>query len=254
MFGKILVANRGEIALRILRTCRELGIRTVVAHSKADSGSLPVLLADESVCIGPERAPELSQHPEPHRGGRGDRRRSDPPGLRFPGGERHVRRDLPGLLDPLHRPEPRDDPSARRQGARAGARPEVRGPAPARERGRARGRGRGPSVRRRDRLPRPAQGGPGRRGTGDARRPRSRGARRGDPDVPEGGVGRVRVVRESTSRSTSRGPGTSRCRSSATGTASSSTSASGNARSSAGTRSSSRSRRRRLSRPRSGAS
>ena len=54
MFTKILVANRGEIALRILRTCRELGIRTVVAHSKADSNSLPVLLADESVCVGPE--------------------------------------------------------------------------------------------------------------------------------------------------------------------------------------------------------
>ncbi|HEV8310605.1 MAG TPA: acetyl-CoA carboxylase biotin carboxylase subunit [Methylomirabilota bacterium] len=54
MFGKILIANRGEIALRILRTCREMGIRTVVAHSKADANSLPVLLADESVCIGPE--------------------------------------------------------------------------------------------------------------------------------------------------------------------------------------------------------
>jgi acetyl-CoA carboxylase, biotin carboxylase subunit len=56
MFGKILIANRGEIALRILRTCRDLGIRTVVAHSKADTNSLPVLLADESVCIGPEES------------------------------------------------------------------------------------------------------------------------------------------------------------------------------------------------------
>ncbi len=56
MFGKILIANRGEIALRILRTCREMGIRTVVAHSKADVNSLPVLLADESVCIGPEES------------------------------------------------------------------------------------------------------------------------------------------------------------------------------------------------------
>ncbi len=53
MFTKILIANRGEIALRVLRTCREMGIRTVVAHSKADQGSLPVRLADESVCIGP---------------------------------------------------------------------------------------------------------------------------------------------------------------------------------------------------------
>jgi acetyl-CoA carboxylase biotin carboxylase subunit len=53
VFGKILIANRGEIALRVLRTCRDMGIRTVVAHSTADSGSLPVLLADETVCIGP---------------------------------------------------------------------------------------------------------------------------------------------------------------------------------------------------------
>ena len=53
MFHKILIANRGEIALRILRTCREMGIRTVVAHSQADAGSRPVQLADESICIGP---------------------------------------------------------------------------------------------------------------------------------------------------------------------------------------------------------
>jgi acetyl-CoA carboxylase biotin carboxylase subunit len=54
MFTRILIANRGEIALRILRTCREMGIRSIVAHSTADAGSLPVRLADESVCIGPE--------------------------------------------------------------------------------------------------------------------------------------------------------------------------------------------------------
>ena len=58
MFSKILIANRGEIALRILRTCREMGIRAVVAHSTADAGSLPVRLADESICIGP---PESAQ-------------------------------------------------------------------------------------------------------------------------------------------------------------------------------------------------
>src|SRR5437867_11805861 len=56
MFHKILIANRGEIALRIIRTCRELGIRTVVAHSKADTDSLPVRLADESICVGPDVA------------------------------------------------------------------------------------------------------------------------------------------------------------------------------------------------------
>jgi len=56
MFQKILIANRGEIALRIIRTCREMGIRTVVGHSKADEQSLPVRLADESICIGPADA------------------------------------------------------------------------------------------------------------------------------------------------------------------------------------------------------
>jgi acetyl-CoA carboxylase, biotin carboxylase subunit len=53
MFGKILIANRGEIALRIQRACREMGIRTVVVHSTADTDAKYVKLADESVCIGP---------------------------------------------------------------------------------------------------------------------------------------------------------------------------------------------------------
>jgi acetyl-CoA carboxylase biotin carboxylase subunit len=53
MFGKILIANRGEIALRIQRACRELGVRTVVVHSQADTDAKYVKLADESVCIGP---------------------------------------------------------------------------------------------------------------------------------------------------------------------------------------------------------
>jgi len=58
VFGKILIANRGEIALRVLRTCRDMGIRTVVAHSTADADSVPVRLADESVCIGPAESAE----------------------------------------------------------------------------------------------------------------------------------------------------------------------------------------------------
>ncbi len=58
MFRKILIANRGEIALRILRAARELGVQTVVAYSKADENSLPVLLSDESICIGPAPASE----------------------------------------------------------------------------------------------------------------------------------------------------------------------------------------------------
>ena len=53
MFKKVLIANRGEIALRILRTAKELGVKVVVAHSDVDAKSLPVLLADEALCIGP---------------------------------------------------------------------------------------------------------------------------------------------------------------------------------------------------------
>ena len=53
MFRKILIANRGEIALRIIRACREMGIRSIIAHSEADRDSLPVRLADEHICIGP---------------------------------------------------------------------------------------------------------------------------------------------------------------------------------------------------------
>jgi acetyl-CoA carboxylase biotin carboxylase subunit len=56
MFQKILIANRGEIALRVLRACKELGIRTVAVHSTADAEAMHVKLADESVCIGPPAA------------------------------------------------------------------------------------------------------------------------------------------------------------------------------------------------------
>ncbi|MFH7126579.1 biotin carboxylase N-terminal domain-containing protein [Klebsiella pneumoniae] len=63
MLDKIVIANRGEIALRILRACKELGIKTVAVHSTADRDLKHVLLADETVCIGP--APvrkKLSEH------------------------------------------------------------------------------------------------------------------------------------------------------------------------------------------------
>ena len=53
MLEKIVIANRGEIALRILRACREMGIKTVAVYSTADSNLKHVLLADETVCIGP---------------------------------------------------------------------------------------------------------------------------------------------------------------------------------------------------------
>src|SRR5215469_10084307 len=53
MFDKILIANRGEIALRVHRACKEMGVATVAVHSDVDSGAMHVRLADESVCIGP---------------------------------------------------------------------------------------------------------------------------------------------------------------------------------------------------------
>ena len=58
MFKKILITNRGDVALRVLRACKEMDIPSVVVHSTADADSMPVRLADESVCIGPPSSAE----------------------------------------------------------------------------------------------------------------------------------------------------------------------------------------------------
>ena len=60
MFKKILIANRGEVAMRIIFACRELGITTVAVYSEADENSLHVRFADEDVCIGPARSAETT--------------------------------------------------------------------------------------------------------------------------------------------------------------------------------------------------
>ena len=62
MFEKILIANRGEIALRVHRACKEMGIATVAVHSTADANAMHVRLADESVCIGPPPAARSYLH------------------------------------------------------------------------------------------------------------------------------------------------------------------------------------------------
>ena len=56
MYKRILIANRGEIALRIIRACRELGIETVAIYSEADRGSAYLDLADEAYCVGPAKS------------------------------------------------------------------------------------------------------------------------------------------------------------------------------------------------------
>ena len=61
MFNKILIANRGEIALRVIRAAKELGVATVAIHSTADADAMHVRMADESICIGPPAlCPKLS--------------------------------------------------------------------------------------------------------------------------------------------------------------------------------------------------
>ena len=116
MYKRILIANRGEIALRIIRACREMGIETVAIFSEADRGSAYLDLADEGLLRRPRQ--ELAQLPEDrprHQRGRSRQRRGDPSGLRLSGRERPFQRDLPQLQDRLHRPLARGHAAAGRQ-------------------------------------------------------------------------------------------------------------------------------------------
>ena len=111
MFEKVLIANRGEIALRIHRACREMGIRTVAVHSTADADAMHVRLADESVCIGPPPARDSYLNiPAILSAATITGADAIHPGDRLPVGEREVRRDGGGARLDLHRPLARAHP------------------------------------------------------------------------------------------------------------------------------------------------
>ncbi len=123
LFDKILIANRGEIALRIQRACRELGIKTVVVHSEADRDAKYVALADESVCIGPPpSAQSYLNIPAIIAAAEVTDAQAIHPGLRFPVRERRLRREGRALRLRVHRPAVRHDPADGRQDQREGTR------------------------------------------------------------------------------------------------------------------------------------
>jgi len=91
VFKKILVANRGEIAVRIIRACKELGVRSVAVHSEVDNDAMHVRMADEHLCIGPAD-PSLSYRNIPN----------------ILSGERALRRGVRVNWGEVHRPEFRE--------------------------------------------------------------------------------------------------------------------------------------------------
>ena len=250
MFDKVLIANRGEIALRIHRACHEMGIATVAVHSTADANAMHVRLADESVCIGPPPARDSYLNiPAIIDGVRDHRRAGDPSRLRLPVRERALRRDRRGARHHLHRPEAGTHPADGRQdrGQEGGQGPRHSGRAGLRRRRHRRRRSQ--AHRRRDRLSGADQGG------GRRRRARHEGRAHAKTSCrsrcrPRAPKPRPRsATTRSTSRSISSCRATSKSRSSPTATATSSIWASATARCSAATRRSGRKRPRPRSTP-----
>ena len=210
---KVLIANRGEIAVRILRACRDLGLPAVVAYSEADRDTLAVRLADEAICIGPAEARKsyLNQ-PAVISAAMITGCDAIHPGYGFLSRGCHLRRGVRRARADLHR--------AAARGARA-IRVEVRRAAHAcrqrtadragQQRDRDR-RARRARAGRRGRLSGPAQAVGGRRWPRDAARPLAAGDGAVAAARALGGTGRLRRRLASTSRSGSRSRGTSRCR------------------------------------------
>ena len=95
MLKRVLIANRGEAAVRIVRACHDLGIEAVAVYSTADREGLWVKLADRAVCVGPHQPAQSYLHvSQPGRGRRDDRLRLGAPRLGLPGRERRLRARL----------------------------------------------------------------------------------------------------------------------------------------------------------------
>ena len=214
MFKRVLIANRGEIAIRIARAAASLGVDSVgdlhagrcdvAAHQARGLGA-----RDRRRC-----GARLSRHRGGHRGGQGQRQRLRPSGLRLPVGEHALRRALQGGRTALHRPLARKPETVRRQGRGPRLRPGA-GHSGHSRRAQARLERRGQGEGQGDRLSGDAESLGRRRRARHARRDQARGDGRGLRALPGRGRGRVRRSRplpgeDRAATATHRGPGAGR--------------------------------------------